>query len=200
MAVAKYALCTLEEARQYLKLTTGDHDDWLADLIDMVSASIELYTKRKLASRIYDGGSGNEGVMKLSGRGSADIGLREFPVTAVTEALVRYDDGTTTRTLNITGARLLYGGRRLWLPYDSFPAGESNIELKCTAGYLAGTHDSELRTLKLGMLRCVQVSWQDRELALGRGTTFGVGDQSVSVLPDDLPKDVKTLLRPFERW
>lgn len=199
-SVGANALCSLEEGRAYLKIETADHDAWLAAMIDMVTGSAEVYTKRKLITRVYDGASGHEPAMVLNGTGARDISLREFPCTAVTEATELYEDGTTTRTMDLTGARLIMGGRRLWLPYDSFPRGQANILLKCTAGYVSGVHDSELRTLKLAALRMLQVSWQDYELALGRGTTIGVGNESVSVLATDLPEDVKTLLRPFERW
>ncbi len=199
-SVGTRCLVTLDEVRDYLKASSTDDDEMLAQFADSATAAIEVYTKRKLVSRTYDGGANNEPKMVLSGRGSSEISFREFPVTAVTAAVVRYDDGVTTRTLNITGARLLHGGRRLWLPFDSFDEGQSNVEITCVAGYSEAVHPSEVRTLKLACLRWSQVMWQDHVMAVGRGANIAVGGESVSVIGDAIPKDIALMLRPFERW
>lgn len=199
--LAANALISLAQAKLYLKRDeTTDDDEKIADFVDLVSAAIESYTHRKLLARTYDGTANNEPTMILSGRGSKEIAVREYPVTSVSEIVERYADGATTRTLSLTGMRLLHGGRRIWLPYDEFPAGQNNVEVKCVAGYAEATHPSDVRTLRLAAMRYLQVVWQDYELALGRGQTLSVGGESVAVLPDELPKDVKMMLRPFERW
>lgn len=199
-AVGSRSLVTLDEARDYLKRTTTDDDDAVAQYADLATGFVEIYTKRKLVSRTYNGGVGNEPKMILSGRGLIEISAREYPVTSVASILAREDDGTTTRSLNLTGLRLLNGGRRIWLPYDSFDPGQSNIEVECVAGYIAGVHDSELRSLKIACLRVLQVIWQDKELAVGRGANISVGGESLSFIGDPLPKDIVNMLRPFERW
>jgi hypothetical protein len=198
--VGSRSLVTLDEVRDYMKRSNTDLDATDAQMADWITAAVESYTQRKLVSRIYDGGVNNEPKMILSGRGSHEIACREYPVTAVTAIAVRYDDGTTTRALNITGLRLLHGGRRIALPYDSFDVGQNNIEVSCTCGYLSGSHDSELRTLKLACLRWLQVASQDRDMAVGRGANISVGGESLSFIGDAMPRDIVTMLRPFERW
>lgn len=196
-----YALVTLDDARDYLKREDGEEDVRIVETINRVSAAIETYCRRKLVSRIYDSTSevaGHEPTMLLSGRGDHEVLLREYPLTALAGVVHRYDDGTTTKTLTTTGWRIV-PGHALFLPYDAFPIGRRNIEVRCTAGYLAGTHDAELDTLRLAALRWIQIAWQDRDLGIGRGTNFSVGSQSVSLIPDAIPKDVASLLRPFER-
>jgi hypothetical protein len=197
--VGSRCLVTLDEARDYLKRTTTDDDDQIALYADLTTGLIENYTKRKLVSRTYDGIGTNEPKMVLSGRGLSEISLREFPVTSVSAATAK-DDFGTVRTLTLTNHRLLHGGRRLWLPSDSFDVGQSNIEVTCVCGYLAGVHDSELRALKAACLRWLQVIWQDRDLAVGRGANIAVGGESLSFIGDALPKDIVLMLRPFERW
>jgi len=200
-APSKYALLTLEEGRDYLKIdepSSGD-DDRICMFIDWVTAAIERWTARKLVSRTYDAGAGNPPKMVLSGKGSDEIAFREVPVTACS-AMVRVLDDGTTMNVDLTGARLLHGGRRLWAPRDFFVEGQSNYQATCVAGYLEGTHDTELRTLKLAACRYLQVVWQDRSLAVGRGANIAVGGESVSFIEQPMPKDIVQLLRPFERW
>jgi uncharacterized phiE125 gp8 family phage protein len=198
--VGTRCLVTLDEARDYLKRTNTDDDDAIAIFADIATANVESYTKRKLKSRTYDGGANNEPKMVLNGRGSSEIALREFPVTSISAATVLYDDGVTTRSLNITGYRLLHGGRRVLLPYDSFDPGQANITITCVAGYLAGTHDADLTVLKSATLRWLQVLWQDKDMGVGRGANISVGGESLSFIGDALPKDIALALRPFERW
>jgi hypothetical protein len=198
--VGAYSLVTLDEARDFLKRTTTDDDDAIALYADSATALIETYCARKLKSRTYDGGAGNEPKMLLSGRGAHEISFSQYPVTSVSAVVARSDDGVTTRTLDITGHRLLYGGRRMFLPRDVFDEGEDNIEVTCVAGYLAGTHDAELRSLRMGCLRWLQVLWQDKDLAVGRGANISVGGESLSFIGDAIPKDIALMLRPFERW
>lgn len=196
-----YALVTLEEAKDYLKRESGDDDLVVADCINRVSAAIETYCRRKLVSRTFDSASsvpGHEPTMLLSGRGDHEVLLREYPLTTLSGIVHRYEDGTNILTLNTTGWRIV-PGHALFLPYSAFPVGRRNIEVRCVAGYLAGTHDAELDTLRLAALRWVQIAYQDRDLSIGRGTNFAVGSQSVSLIPDAIPKDVASLLRPFER-
>jgi hypothetical protein len=49
-------------------------------------------------------------------------------------------------------------------------------------------------------LRVLQVIWQDKEMAVGRGANISVGGESLSFIGDALPKDIVNMLRPFERW
>jgi len=116
-------------------------------------------------------------------------------VTVIAE---RYDDGVTTRTLNIAGLRIT-AGHEIHLPYDSFAKGYKNIEVVCNLGYSAADHARERRALESACLRFVQVLFQDREAVIGRGTTFGVGGETVQLISEPIPSDIKKVLEPFVR-
>jgi hypothetical protein len=45
----------------------------------------------------------------------------------------------------------------------------------------------------------VQVLFQDREAVIGRGTTFGVGGETVQLIADPIPADIQKVLQPFVR-
>ena len=125
--------------------------------------------------------------------------MREYPVTGVTEITATSYDGTI-RTISIAALRIIDGGMAIQIPYDIFDKGNANITVTCTAGYLAGFHDQQLSTLKMATLRWLQVIWQDRELAIGRGANISVGGESVSLLSDAVPKDILSLIYRYERW
>jgi len=196
-------LVDLDTARGYLKTPdTNQFDETIKLLIDHASAQIGMHTRRYLLARDYDSGSavaGHRDTLILDGTGNGLIYFPEYPVNSVSSILERYPDGTTTRTLNITGLRKVKG-HGIYLPYDSFGRSLQNIEVKCNLGYAAGTHDRERRALEAIACRWVQVLWQDRDAAIGRGTSFGVGGDSVQLISTAIPPDVEKALAPFVRW
>ena len=194
-------LCDLDTARAYLKSETTVHDDVIKGLVNHASAQIEMHCRRYLLARDYDSAAvtvGKRPTLVLDGSGSNVIQLTEYPVNTVTSGIERYSDGTTTRPLVLTGYRIL-PGHKLWLPMDSFPKGRQNIELKCNLGYTDANHVRERRALESACLRFVQVLFQDREAVIGRGTTFGVGGETVQLIADAVPADIQKVLQPFVR-
>lgn len=194
-------LCDLDTARAYLKTETTVHDDVIKALVNHASSQIEMHCRRYLLARPYDTASavpGKRPTLVVDGTGTNVVQLPEYPINTVTSALERYDDGVTTRALNLSGLRILTG-YKVRIPMDSFTKGKQNIELKCNLGYSAATHMRERRALESACLRYVQVLFQDREGVIGRGTTFGVGGETIQLISEPIPADIQKILQPFVR-
>jgi hypothetical protein len=195
-------LCDLDTAKAYMKSAdTTVHDDVLKNLINHASAQIEMHCMRYLLARPYDTASvvpGKRATLKLDGDGSNRLRFTEYPVNTVTSAVERYDDGVTTRAINLAGLRIL-STTQVSIPYDAFPRGRKNIEVVCNLGFSAADHARERRALESACLRFVQVLFQDREAVIGRGTTFGVGGETVQLISEPIPADIQKVLQPFVR-
>lgn len=201
VTVDPFTLTDLDTARAYLKSESTKDDPIIKGLVNHASTKIEMHCRRYLLARPYDDSSGVAGkrpTLKLDGRGSATIMMTEYPINTITSMTERYADGVSTRPLNLTGLRIMTG-HQVYLPNDSFAYGFRNIEVVCNLGYAAVTHDRERRALEAICLRWVQVLWQDRDAAIGRGTTFGVGGETVQLIQSAIPPDILDALRPFER-
>jgi hypothetical protein len=195
-------LTDLDTARAYLKSDTTRYDDIIKAAVNRATAQIEMYCKRYLFARLYDNASvtpGDRPTMKLNGSGCSDIMPLEYPVGTITSIVERYPDGLTTRTLNITGLTVR-PGHIIHLPLDTFARGYNNIEVKGTFGYSAATHARERRALEAACLRWVQVMYQDQDAVIGRGTTFGVGGDTVQLISGAMPADVIQAIAPFQRY
>ena len=194
-------LTDLDTARAYLKAESTQNDDTIKQLVNHASSQIEMHCRRYLLARPYDTASGVAGkrpTLKVNGDGGNKLFFPEYPINTVTSILERYPDGVTTRTLSLTGL-VIMEGHKIYLPNDSFAKGYRNIEVVCNLGYAAGTHDRERRAIEAACLRFVQVLWQDRDAAIGRGTSFGVAGESVQLIQTALPPDIEKALQPFVR-
>lgn len=192
------ALCTLDDAMAYLKRSTNDQVEVVRGLINEATAVIEMYCRRRLASRIYDGTT--IPALWLDGTGRSDALAPEWPITAVSG--VRYKAGDTAGTLTTMDASQWFEQPNgiLHLPFSGgFPKGIRNIEIKATCGYTLADHARERNALKLAMKRLIQINWSDRDQGVGRGTGFSVGGQSIQLIDQAIPKDVARILAPFER-
>jgi hypothetical protein len=194
-------LTDLDTARAYLKSESTKDDPTITALVNHASSEIEMHCRRYLFARPYDTASGVAGkrpTLKRDGDGSNIMFFPEYPINTVTSMTQRDDNGTTTRLLDITGLRILTG-HQVRVPFDSFARGKQNIEIVCNLGYAAGTNDRERRVLEAACLRWVQVLWQDRDAAIGRGTSFGVAGESVQLIQSSIPPDIEQALKPFVR-
>lgn len=197
-------LCDLDTAKGYLKVDwTTVHDSVLIPLINHASAQIEMHCRRYLLARPYDTASvvpGKRPTLKLNGTGSnwVSFGGAEYPINSIASMTERFDDGVTTRALNISGLRILMG-HKVRIPMDTFTKGERNIEAVCNLGYSTTEHARERRALESACVRFVQVLFQDREAVIGRGTTFGVGGETVQLISEPIPADIQKVLQPFVR-
>jgi len=193
-------LTDLDTARAYLKAPTTEFDDAIRAMVNYASAQIEMRCKRFLLARSYDtpnAATGDRGPLLHKGTNSSTLLLREYPVNSITAITELGPDGSTTRTMNVTGLAVLDGGQ-VRLPMDTFYAGYQ-YSVKGNFGYNATAHVRERRALEAICLRWVQVMYQDRSAGIGRGTSFGVGGDIVTLIPGPMPPDVLSALWHFER-
>src|SRR3990172_3603581 len=187
------ALTDTESARDYLRLDDDTNDPAVIQLVNEATGRIERYCMRKLRSRTYGGAT----VLVVSGDDTDLAVCPEYPVTTLTSIKARDSSGGLA-ALSITGARLSRKGI-IQLPNDVFPSGSYNVEIECVAGYLAGTHDSELADLERACRRLVQVGWQDYLNKVGRGTGFDLQGMRLNLIDAELPKDVAGILDGHRR-
>lgn len=195
VTISPVALTDLESARDYLKLGTNERDPWITAIINEATGVMEQMTRRRLKSRVYDGTTWP--VLLLDGDGSNSLLLPEYPVTAVSS--VRWRDGNDAYNAStITSARFGADGL-LHLPNDSFPKGVKNIEVECTAGFVAGTHDAQLAALELCCKRIVQIGYADWDQKMARGTGISIQGFSVNFVRGAFPRDVMETINQFTR-
>jgi hypothetical protein len=194
-------LADLDTARWYLKAESTSFDPLIMALINYASAQIEMYCRRRLLARDYDTDAltvGKQPTELRDGHGDNELMLKEYPVNSVAGIVDRYPDGVNTRTVNITGLRII-GDSIISIPADSFTRGSRNIEVRYNAGYTVANHMRERRALEAACLRWVQVMYQDHDAVVGRGTSFGVGGETVQLISEPIPPDIRQALAPFVR-
>lgn len=142
MAVAAYAIVTLQEVKDYLKIAGGESDSLLEGWIDRTSYSIESYTGRKfkvqdVSNEIYDG-DGTD-TLFLRYWPLTQFSTEDSPTDAQKLAAVQYrnaPDGDWT-DIDDNASHLLTDSRWPFIKlYDTtFSYGERNVRLSYRAGY-----------------------------------------------------------------
>lgn len=77
MALATWALISLDDAKRHLGVTQDEQNEVVSSMIESASYLCEKFTSRQLKSRAYT----NE---VYDGTGKFSLRLRQFPITAVT--------------------------------------------------------------------------------------------------------------------
>ena len=190
---ATVALCTLDEAKAFLKIpTTSNSDDAQVELIvNGAWASAESYTGRRFVStartEYYDGD------------GTDTLCLAQYPITAVSSlnidnnrsfaSLTDIDVSTSLQIAKESGIITL------WNYASTFTAGIGNVKIVYTAGYTSATcpWDLKLAVLKLAS-RDYANAYQSRRVGLD---SENIGDKSLTISKDGIPSDVKSV---FDRY
>lgn len=202
--LSKAALCTLDDAKAYLKRSTDDDDPMITALVNEASAVIGRYCQRHLKSQLHDGATGNQPPFIVRGSGTSKQVLPEWPLTALTSVEYASDPALATPTSSAGWAALSTigwfedGSGVLLLPNDVFPK-NGLVRVKATCGYVSGVHDHHLMTLRAACKRMVQIMYQDWDSGIGRGTGFSVAGQAVNLVDHAIPKDVESMLAPYVR-
>ena len=217
MTLSALALTTIPQIRTALNLTTTQADDPTVEgLIDAVSALMENYTGRVLASRTFtDEPQDGNGRNNLYLRGDSKPA---YPVTALTALTLLTlnlqqpypinvtPSGNQVRVEPATGRLTLYFGAFPILlsgGYDgglAFPLGRNNILASFTAGFSLTTHPAQRRLLE--RLAITGVQWLLADVARESGATqVRVGDTSVTYAGGTaaavLPSVIQTGLQSF---
>ncbi len=190
------ALVTLDEAKEYLKIDSGntDSDEILGLLINGISAWVAGHLGRGLIKDTH--------TEYYDGDGSRELILNRRPIISVTSihddinrdfedvSLVDSDSLIVLKEKGIVRAFNLYGG---------FTCGEANIKVVYVAGYENGV--SVPNDIKLAVLRTLDHHWRNgythRKLDVSSET---VGDVTTTFRDGDIPADAKAMLRPYKEF
>jgi hypothetical protein len=199
MAVnANSFVASVADAKSFLAIPTADTawDTWLEVVVNAAAAWLDSHTGRKLAVRAY----ATSPKMYVDGTGKALLYAREFPVVSFTAAYSLDAAGAET-LLDTTGIRgvTVPNAGGLYLPGNTWPEGVQNIRLVLSAGYDASLTPDDYSLLKWGQLRIIQVMFQDQKNQMGRGVVQTLGNQSISMTPDEMPKDIQDLIKSYRR-
>lgn len=193
------ALITVEEAKEYLKITGAGDDAILGALINSVSEWVCRFVGRNLLSASY--------VEYYSGDGSPGLMLNHYPVTAVASI---YEDtlrvfGADTEIVVATNVmiRKEAGILQAWNLKSNWGIGNANIKVSYTAGYTAasgingGTMPYDIRqAVKRILDQQYRTGYTHRKLDV---SSESVGDQTTTFREGDVPTDAKTILEPYRQ-
>ena len=185
------ALISLNEAKQFLKLTVNTEDDLVGDTVNAVSDWINKYCDRKFLSA--------ERTEYYNGNGTSELALKNFPVTAIGSL---YDDPLRAfgaSTLIPSTDYILDGNAglvQLFNGHTNFFEGFQNIKITYTAGYAVDSTmpyavQMACKILTSLIYRNVYVQWR-----VGIASEQ-VGDKTVTFRDEEVPKMVKSMLDPF---
>lgn len=201
MAVASYALCSLDEVKDYLSLgaLSNDKDSWLEQQIDFVSGFIEGYCNRKFAvqniiSEIRDG-NGRAKLRPLY-YPIVQLSVIDSPTDANKLAGVQYLDGDGTTWVNIETdvANIVLNNPfpqrvteqtsyNIELLEKAFPLGKQNVKLSYRAGETDPSKYAEVKMIAIEMVAMRYRQSAKGEFLLGVNSTSesaGGSNQNVS--------------------
>lgn len=196
MSLEAWALTTLADTKLFLRIfNEAQFDAELEALINEVSARTDIYCGRRLKSTVYQKtvSPASDTRLVLDGNGRIRIRLPQFPVTTLTSA-VSVEGGVET-ALDLTNARVDVEAGIVTLDADIWTAGEQNILVTCTAGYLATTHARELLVLRRAAHLWLATWWLEQKNAV----SGAIEVEGVKLPEEDPPARVAQILEPFVR-
>ncbi len=183
------ALVSVDQAKEYLKITSEEEDGIVENLINRASAWANDFTKRLLLSRslteYYDGEGGTE------------LLLTQYPVTTVTTV---HDDPLRAFGANTLVAASDYyvdaeAGRVRLLNGVAFLTGVASIKAAYTAGYALASVPASIQE---AVLLYIGHSYRREHLDQRFGvSTETVGDRTTTFKDEPFPEKAKQLLLPY---
>lgn len=139
MALSADALCSLAQLKEYLQVSSSEHDSFIEGLIEAVSARFMAYTGRKLTARDYSPDPEDENHDQdnaiLSGTGHRELLLPQYPVTALSTLLLDGRAVTQAQTGYASGWVLDQAAGVVSLLSQVFPMGSHNVQITYRAGF-----------------------------------------------------------------
>lgn len=180
---------TLEEAKSHLKVTSGDEDTLIENLITTARQYSENFTRRALASAVF------ELVLDNFPSGSNEaIVLPRPPLEEV--ASIRYKDSDGNETVWGSENYIVYSSEpaeiypAYGVYYPNFtPYPKGAVKVRYTAGYRTSGDDPNLiipKAIKQAMLLIIGDWYENREALLSKGH-----------IPKTIPFGVEALLTPY---
>lgn len=193
------ALITLNDAKNYLKVTTSNDDAILAVLINSISAWVQNYLNRKLVSASY--------TEYYSGDGSDELQLVNYPITAISSIYI--DDlreWAIDTAVDVANNIIIKKSSGIIQAFDllyGFSPGESNIKITYTAGYSvgivggAGTVPHEIRLAVKRLLdKHYRLGYSQRKLD---NTSESIAGMNLQFDTNAVPDDVKSMLSKYRK-
>ena len=161
MAIQSWALASLDDTKEFLKITDDEDDELIIRLINQASGFMESFTARKLKTRDYSAATETDREdCWYDGDNRKRLFLRQWPVTSVTSPIE-----VSGASIAVAGVTDYYGStgyitytRRGELFYDNgFDTGKQNVRVSYTAGYLTTSPEYyELSLLVMELVSLVQ--------------------------------------------
>jgi hypothetical protein len=170
-------LTNLNTAKDWMGLTASGDDALLTRLITAVSAYIQSWINRTLASATY--------TETRNGTGTKRLVLTNYPVTAVASVTV---GGVTVPAYNYVFDQ--YG---IELACGTFSRGAGNVVVQYTAGYATTPADVEQACIEL-----VQLRYKRRLNPDVTSKTQG-GEAIAVAAPQEMPANVAGILKQYRR-
>ncbi len=193
MALSQDALTDLAAVKEYLALTSEEHDALLERLIEAVSAQFNAYSDRKLMARDYshdsESGDYDPDNALLSGSGYAELLLPQYPVTGLSALMV---DGRAIAPASGGAGWVLDAGAGVVTLLDGvFPRGRHNVGLVYRAGFEAAPPDLVQAAIEQAATRFQESGAGHGRLGVAART---LADGSVSYHSGALLPQVKAVL------
>jgi len=139
MALSADALCSLAQVKEYLRISSSEHDAFLEGLIEAVSARFASYTGRNLTARDYSPDPEDEAYDPdnaiLSGTGHPELILPQYPVITLSALLLEGRAVAQAQSGGLTGWTLDRAAGVIRLLDQAFPLGAENVQVTYRAGF-----------------------------------------------------------------
>jgi len=193
MALSQDALTTLAGVKEYLVLTSEEHDALLERLIEAVSAQFNAFCDRRLMARDYSYLSASDDYdadnALLSGSGYPELLLPQYPVVSLTALVV---DGRAIAPASGGSGWVLDAGAGVVTLLDrAFPRGRHNVGLVYRAGFEAAPPDLVQAAIEQAATRFQESGAGHGRLGVSART---LADGSVSYHAGALLPQVKAVL------
>jgi hypothetical protein len=175
-------LTTIANVKSWLGVSSAADDTLLTRLVSGVSAWIQEWLGRTIASSSY--------TEKLNGNGKAVLAFLNYPVTAV--ASVTVDGVSIPARTSVAGSGYSFDSEFLYLDGYAFNSGRQNVVIQYTAGYASTPADLEQAAIELIALR-----YKDRD-RIGVSSK-SIGPEHTTFFLKDFPDDVESVLWSYRR-
>lgn len=184
-------IISLAELKTYLQQNTTDFDTILGLIRTAADAFVRRFCDREFTQETY--------TQYYDGNGKDSLLLRHYPIISITSIHLDPDRvfGADTQ---ISASDIILSDENKELGYvellggEVFSAGKKNVKIVYVAGYATVPGDLKLATLGVGAR---EFMLQDK--ALNGQTNQNVGDRSINLSPEDLPRNVWMVLEAYKR-
>lgn len=175
-------LTSLANVKQWLGVSAATDDTLLTRMVSGVSAWIQEWIGRTIASTVY--------TETLNGNGKNVLFLLNYPVTAVASVLV--DNVAIPARPAIGQAGYSFDKDAIYLDGYAFSPGRQNVVIQYTAGFASVPADLEQAAIELCALR-----YKDKD-RIGVSSK-SIGPEHVTFFMKDFPDDVQNVLWSYKR-